>query len=153
MFHQHFAAPPVNAEHAAGLSAVAAGDHLYGVLLFQIDAYRLSRLSLCDSHLDYLGSQRDDLHELLVTQFPGHRAEDARADRLAYFIDQDRGVRIEADVGTILPPGLLAHADDHAAHHFAFFNGRIGSGLFHRSGDDIAETGPQPEVAAARQDT
>src|ERR1039457_2944466 len=50
VLHQDLAGPPVHAQHAAALSLVAAGDHLDGVFLPQIDANRLSRLSFCDSH-------------------------------------------------------------------------------------------------------
>src|ERR1017187_3600713 len=50
VLHQDLAGPPVDAQDAAGLSLVAAGDHLDGVFLPQIDAHRLGRLSFCDSH-------------------------------------------------------------------------------------------------------
>src|ERR1035441_9214110 len=50
VLHQDLAATPVDAQDAAALPLVAAGDHLDGVFLPQIDANRLGRLSFCDCH-------------------------------------------------------------------------------------------------------
>src|ERR1039457_4576512 len=50
VLHQDLAGPPVHAQDAAALTLVAAGDHLHGVFLPQIDANRLSQLSFCDCH-------------------------------------------------------------------------------------------------------
>jgi len=53
----------------------------------------------------------------------------------------------------VLAPRLFAHAHDHAADDLSLLDRRIGSGFFHRSGDDVAQPGPQSQVAPTRQDT
>src|SRR5690348_34573 len=50
VLHQHLARFPVHPQDASRFPAVPPGDHLYGVLPFQIDPYRLGRLSFCDCH-------------------------------------------------------------------------------------------------------
>ena len=127
------------------------GDHLDGVFLLEIDAHRLGRLCLRARHQITSGASETIFMNRLFAQFPGDGAEHARAHRLADIADQHRRVGIEADVGAVLAPGLLAHADDHAAHHFALLDRRIGRGLFHAGRDHVAQAGAQAEVAAARQ--
>ena len=58
-------------DDAALLAAVLAGEHLHGspFLIF---------IALLPS-LENLGSQADDLHEVLLAQLAGDRPEDARA--------------------------------------------------------------------------
>src|SRR5688572_4993989 len=41
--------------------------------------------------------QRDDLHELLLSELTRDRPEHAGSDRLAVVVDQNRRVRVEAD--------------------------------------------------------
>src|SRR3546814_5810957 len=50
---------------------------------------------LCRS--EHFRCERDDLHELLGTQFTGHGPEDARADRLVLVVEQHRGVAVETN--------------------------------------------------------
>src|SRR3546814_1934538 len=53
---------------------------------------------LCRS--EHFRCERDDLHELLGTQFTGHGPEDARADRLVLVVEQHRGVAVETNQRT-----------------------------------------------------
>src|SRR5271170_3540678 len=62
--------------------------------------------------LDDLGRERDDLEKLLLAEFAGHRAEDAGADRLVDVVDDDGGILVKANIGTVLAAVLLAGADD-----------------------------------------
>src|SRR3984893_19263710 len=55
---------------------------------------------------EHLGRQRHDLHELARAQLARHRSEDARADRLALFRDEDRGIAVESDGGCVGAGGL-----------------------------------------------
>src|ERR1039458_8340327 len=100
---------------------------------------------------NHLGRQGHDLHESLFAQFPGHGSEHARAHRLAQLGDQHCGIGIEPDIRAVLAPGLLAHAHDHAAHHFTLLDRGIRSRFFHAGRNHVAQAGPQAEVAAARQ--
>src|SRR6185436_13753622 len=61
--------------------------------------------------LQHLRSQRDDLHEPLLAELPGHRPEDPRSTGVALLVDQHHGVVVEADVGAIGPAPLLRRAD------------------------------------------
>src|SRR5262249_48188482 len=63
--------------------------------------------------LDHFRSQRDDLHELALPKFAGHRPENARSARLLVVVDQHHGVVVEADVRTVLAPAFLDRAHDH----------------------------------------
>src|SRR5260221_7746247 len=62
---------------------------------------------------EHLGRQRHDLHELARAQLARDRSEDARADRLALFCDEDRGVPAETDGAAVRPAALLRRADEH----------------------------------------
>src|SRR5664280_2156405 len=50
VFHQDPACRPVHAQHAPGLALVAAGDHLDGIFLLQVDTNRFRQFLLCDCH-------------------------------------------------------------------------------------------------------
>src|SRR5664279_217856 len=89
------------------------------IRIFSGSGATLCRFAKRDGMSDHLRSERHNLHEALVAQFPGHRAEDARADRLVQVVDEHGGVGVEPDVGPILAAGLLAHPDDHALHDLA----------------------------------
>src|SRR3954454_10066877 len=65
----------------------------------------------------HLRGERDDPHEALVAQFPTDGAEDARPARVAAVADDDRGVLVEADVGTVRTTALLHRADDDGLDH------------------------------------
>src|SRR5205823_10482592 len=54
--------------------------------------------------------------------------------------------------GAVFPARLFAHAHDHAAHHFALFDGRIRRGFLNAGRHHVAESGTQTEIAASRQD-
>src|SRR5690606_29546098 len=97
----HLALGGQREHHFAFLAAVLAGQHPHAV-------------TLLDLHSEDLRCQRHDAHELLVTQLAAHRAEDARAPRLAGVVDEDSGVLVEADVAAIGPAALLLDAHDDA---------------------------------------
>src|SRR5260370_609551 len=103
------------------------------------------------SVLNHFRRQRNDLQKLSLTQLAGHRTKNARPHRLARVINQHRGILVEADVGAVAPPMLLARAHDHRLHHFAFLHLSIGSGFFYSRGDNVAQAGIQPGGPAERQ--
>src|SRR5215472_4343049 len=62
---------------------------------------------------EHLGCQRHDLHEFPRAQLARHRAENARADRLILRCDQDGGVAVEANGGSVRPADGVGRAHDH----------------------------------------
>src|SRR5450759_4257171 len=100
-------------------------------------------------------SERDDLHELLLAQFPGHRAEDARSHRFALRGDEHRGVVVEPDVRTVFPSLLPPRPDDHGLDDpLSVFldERRIGRAFLHRRGDHVSQVRISRVRAAALLD-
>jgi len=63
--------------------------------------------------LEDLRSERDDLHEVLRTQFAGDRAEDTGALRVVRGVDDDDRVAVKAEVAAVGPTdGGLGPNDD-----------------------------------------
>src|SRR5262249_14400489 len=100
----------------------------------------------------HLRSQRDDLHELLVPQLAGDRAEHAGPDRLLGVVDQDGRVLVEADVGPVLPAERVDLADDDRFHDLPLLHVAVGGGFLHVGRDDVADLGVLALRAAAELD-
>src|SRR5690349_82872 len=142
----------VNEKHAAGLSGVLASQHFDLVALANLNPQPLGPCVFQCHELPNLRSQRNDLGEFLLAQFARHRAKHARADGLAGIVDEHRGIVVKPDVRAVLAPALFAHAHHHGFHHTSLFDLAFRRSFFHRGGDDIAEAGLQPRVAAHRHD-
>src|SRR5699024_7692527 len=95
---------------------------------------------------DHLRSQRDDLHEALVTQLPAHRAEDARATGLAVVLEDHGRVLVELDVGTVRASPLLDGTDDDSLDDVALLDVPARDRILDGSDDGVADSG----VATAR---
>src|SRR5882724_345506 len=52
-------------------------------------------LAISHSFSDHFARQRHDLHEVLVAEFTGDGAEDARADRVVFLVDRHGGILVE----------------------------------------------------------
>src|SRR6476619_3702344 len=87
---------------------------------------------------EHLRCERDDLHEPLVAQLAAHRAEDARAARLAVLLDEHRSVLVETDVAAIRPTALLDGAHDDGLDDITLLHARAGQSVLHRRDDDVA---------------
>src|SRR5712671_1576525 len=98
---------------------------------------------------EHLGRQRHDLHELARAQLARHRSEDARADRLALFRDEDRGVAVEADGAAVRPANLLRRAHDHRLMDVALLDAAARDRLLDRDDDDVADR-RRPAMRAAQ---
>src|SRR3954470_8745403 len=85
---------------------------------------------------EHLRSERDDAHEPLVAELPADRAEDARATRVATVTNDDRGVLVEADVGTVRPAALLGGAHDDGLDDLTLLDVAAGDGVLRRGDDD-----------------
>src|SRR5699024_8894711 len=85
--------------------------------------------------LDGFGRQRQDLHELLVTKLSGHRPKDTGASGVLVLLDEDGGVLVEANIGTVVAADALLAADDNGLDHIALLHIAVGGSLAH-GGDD-----------------
>src|SRR5699024_6676027 len=137
---EHAVGLGVDLDHPALLATVAAlglgtaGDDLDQVVL----------LDLHPRHSDHLRRQRDDLHELLVAQLAAHRAEDAGAPGVTVVLEDDRGVLVETDVGTVGTPTFLAGAHDDRLHDVALLDVAAGDRVLDGGHDGV----PDARVAA-----
>src|SRR5262249_45760053 len=109
---QH-AQDPMDLVGAPGAVVPGADDHVVGFA----DEHAILR-GLTPSGSPFVSNdfsrEADDLHEVAVAEFAGHGAEDARAARILFRVDEHHGVAVEADVAAVGPAvGRLA-ADDHA---------------------------------------
>src|SRR6266568_498938 len=95
--------------------------------------------------LNHLRGKRDDLHEVALAQFAGNRAKDPSPTRILLVAENDGGVIVEPDIGSIRPPILFRRANDDRAHHLTLFDRRIRLRDLHRGNDRVAN----PRVAAA----
>src|SRR5690554_737321 len=89
----------------------------------------------------HFGSERDDLHELLGTQFAGDRPEDTGADRLVLGVEQHRRVAVEADQRTVGTAHALAGAHHHGVVDLALLHLAARDRFLHRHLDDVADRG------------
>src|SRR3954454_5320735 len=95
---------------------------------------------------EHLRSQRNDLHELLVTQLATHRAEDAGTPGVAVGAQDDSCVLVEADVRAVGATALLDGPDDDGLDDVALLDVAAGDRVLDGGDDDVADAG----VAAAR---
>src|SRR5690606_11331573 len=100
----------------------------------------------------HFGCERDDLHELLRTQFAGHGPEDARADRLVLVVEQHRGVAVEADQRTVGPANALAGAHHDRVVDLALLDLAARDRVLDRYLDDVADAGVTALGAAEHLD-
>src|SRR5690606_7474042 len=165
-------------DHATGLAGLRIG---LGVTLDDVDvrhddlvaehAHHVARLALVatrdDDHLvalldsishcpvlrsQHFGSERDDLHELLGTQFAGHRPEDARADRFLLVVEQHRRIAVEADQRTIRATHALAGAHHDGVVDLALLDLAARDRVLDRYLDDVANRGVAALGAAEHLD-
>src|SRR5690606_38608807 len=101
---------------------------------------------------DHLRSQGDDAHELLVAQLAAHGAEDAGSARLAVSLEDDGGVLVEADVGTVGATTLLGSAHDDGLDDVALLDVAAGDGVLDGGDDDVTDTGVAPAGASEHTD-
>src|SRR5688572_2052540 len=89
--------------------------------------------------LNHFTRERDDLHEVLVSQLPRDGAKDAGAARVVFLVDHDGGVLVEADVAAVGADGRLLRADDDAADDLAVLHVPAGQRFLHRADDHVAD--------------
>src|SRR5262249_23362000 len=96
--------------------------------------------------------ERHDLHVVPVAQLAGHRAEDARAPRVALVVDEHGRVLVEADVAAVGPAELLRRADDHGLDDVTLLDRGVGDGGLDARDDDVTDAGSRLRGAAHHAD-
>src|SRR5581483_2322387 len=102
--------------------------------------------------LQHFRREAHDLQELLLAQFPSDGPKDAGSDRLASFVDQDRGILVEPNISTVATAVLFARAHHDGFDDLAFLYLAVRRCFLDAGGNHVAQPGPQPGVAAERQD-
>src|SRR4051794_31365053 len=101
---------------------------------------------------EHLRSERDDSHELLLTQLPADGAEDTGATRLAVGPKDDGGVLVEANVRAVGTTALLDGPDHNGLDDVTLLDVATGDRVLHGGDDDVADSGVAPTRAAENTD-
>src|SRR5580692_5027404 len=109
-------------------------------------------VTLFDLHLEHLRRQRDVPHEALLPQLTANRAEDAGATRISAVPDQDGGVLVEADVGTVCAAALLAGTYYDRLDDVALLDASPGQRVLDGRHDDVTDARVSPAAAAEHAD-
>src|SRR5690606_19847679 len=110
-------------------------------------------VALLDLHrLEHLRRQRNDAHELLVSQFTADRAENTGAPRVPTVLDEPGGVLIEADVGAVGPTAFLRGAHDNGFDDVALLDPRAGQGVLDGRHNRVTDARVPPARAAKDTD-
>src|SRR5579859_515590 len=88
---------------------------------------------------NHLRRERDNFHEFLLAQFAGDRAENTRAARVVFLVNDDNGVAVEPQIRAIVAPDGLAGADDDRVHHVALFHRAVRRGFLDVRLDHVAD--------------
>src|SRR6185437_5028140 len=125
-------------DRAASALVLAGGDH--------------DVVALLDLHLEHLRRQRDDPHEALLPQLTADRAEDASAARISAVPDQDGGVLVEADIGTVCAAAFLTGTHYDRLDDVALLDASPGQRVLDGRHDDVTDARVSPAAAAEHAD-
>src|SRR5882724_2384057 len=64
-----------------------------------------------------------------------------RGTRIKFFVDDDDGIAIKSEIGTIIPSDRFARTDDDCIYHFAFFDRSVWRRFFDVGFDNITDVG------------
>eukprot|EP01022_Parablepharisma_sp_SALTPOND_P025558 TRINITY_DN59990_c0_g5_i1.p2 TRINITY_DN59990_c0_g5~~TRINITY_DN59990_c0_g5_i1.p2 ORF type:complete len:183 (-),score=35.90 TRINITY_DN59990_c0_g5_i1:486-1034(-) len=121
----------VHREDLADGALVVASDDLDAVTL--LDLERL--------HSDHLRGERDDAHELLLTQLAGDGAEDTGTTRLPVSLKEDGSILVELDVGPVRTTVRLDGPNDDGLDDLALLHVSAGDGILDGAHDGVTEVG------------
>src|SRR5205085_3090120 len=82
-----------------------------------------------------------NLHKALLAQLARDRAKDARAARVVLRVDQDHGIVVKADVGSVGAAIFLGRAHDHGAHDLTLLHRAARLGLLDGPDDNVPHAG------------
>jgi hypothetical protein len=98
-----------------------------------------------------LGGQRNDFHELLLTQFPGYRPKDAGTPRFVLGVQEYDRVIVKTDIGPVPAANFLGGSDNDSLGNCSFLGIPRWDGRFDRNHNLITYTGIA--LAGASKDT
>src|SRR5262249_39175921 len=81
----------------------------------------------------------DDLHKVAFTKLAGDCAENARATRIVFGIDQHDRIRVELHVRPVLATGRALGADDDSPHHGLLLQFAAGDNRLDAADDDVTQ--------------
>src|SRR6202035_1025654 len=113
---------------------------LCSVLTVLISNLPLSRGEDVATSLQYFRRQGHNLQKLFFAQFAGYRPENAGSYRLALFIDQHRGVFIDADVSAVAAAILFVGPHDYRFDDSSLLHLAVGRRFFHAGSDHVSKT-------------
>src|SRR5262249_3159435 len=80
-------------------------------------------------------------HEFLFAQLTGHRAEDTRAAGIVFLVNDDHGIAVKTQIGTIVPRNRLPGANHDGVADFALLHRAIRRGFLDVNLDDVTDAG------------
>src|SRR5215472_14822374 len=123
---------------------------------FPVITMTLSFLRICTlfsrSSLEHFRRQGNNFQKFLRPQLARHRAENARANGFLLIVDQNGGVIIEADVGSVRPSYLLCRSNYYRFGYFTLFYLGVRDRFFYGYHNDVADRSILPFAAAQHLD-
>src|SRR5450631_2438386 len=101
---------------------------------------------------EHLRGKADDLHEVALTEFARHRAEDARSARAVVRLDEHGRVLIEADVAAVGTVVFLDRTHHHGADDIALLHLRVRLGDLDGTDDHVPDRRVLAVAAAEHAD-
>src|SRR6185295_9363526 len=91
--------------------------------------------------LQHFRRKGNNLHKFLPSEFTSNRPKDTGPNGIPILIDQDTGIPIKLDVGTIFSSHLLGCSHDHGTAHIALLDRCRGNGFFDSHYHNVSERG------------
>ncbi|EAQ46846.1 hypothetical protein MED193_16674 [Roseobacter sp. MED193] len=88
--------------------------------------------------LQHLRSKRDDFHEVLGAQLTNNWSKDTCTYGLVVGVQDDGGIAIKTDRGTIGTTDFFGGANDDGLTDITFLNATAGDGFLNRDNNDVA---------------
>src|SRR5690606_24341571 len=83
----------------------------------------------------------DDFHEVLGAQLANHRPKDTGADWLVVIVENNSGIAIKANGGSVFAEHFLGGAHDDGLTHVALFHATARDGFLDRNYNNVSDTG------------
>jgi len=98
-------------------------------------------------------SEVSDFREFLVPKFPGNRAKNACPTGIVFFVNDDQGVSVEADISSIITTGGFPGSNNNGSDDITGLNFTTRIGFLHAGDNDITHAGIATLVATQHLDT
>ena len=119
-FHNNLTVLGHSSDNLALLAFIFAGQYHDRIALLYVHLNECQNRT--SSQLKYFRSQGNDLHEVFIAKFSSYRSEDTRTFRSLVFFDDNCGVFIETDIGTVCAAQAFYTANDNCLNDIALLN-------------------------------